>query len=98
LILTDFDEQKWGLRGGCSWNSYMFNMFLDDIMDYINKSNSCTKRKNDNINSLKKAICQTVKYCRDWNPICNLNKYKILVFKKEGDWRKKRDGPHMIIK
>jgi hypothetical protein len=34
------------------------------------------------INGLQRGIDQIVKYCSDWNLICNLKKNKILVFKK----------------
>jgi hypothetical protein len=36
------------------------------------------------INGLQKAMVQVAKQCREWNLKCNLNKTKILVFKKGG--------------
>jgi hypothetical protein len=36
------------------------------------------------INDLQKVIDQVVKYCKDWNLKCNLNNFKILVFKNGG--------------
>jgi hypothetical protein len=37
---------------------------------------------------MQKAIDQTVKYCEDWGVKCNLNKTKIIVFKKGGRLKK----------
>jgi hypothetical protein len=36
------------------------------------------------VSGLQRGIDQTVKYCSDWNLKCNLQKTKILVFKKGG--------------
>jgi hypothetical protein len=33
--VTDFVEQIRGVRRGCSLSAYLFNIFTDDIMDYI---------------------------------------------------------------
>jgi hypothetical protein len=40
------------------------------------------------INSLQKTIDQVTKYCREWKLKCNLNKTKILVYKKGGNLKK----------
>jgi hypothetical protein len=40
------------------------------------------------VNGLQRGIDQMVKYCGDWNLKCNLQKTKILVFKKEGKLKK----------
>jgi hypothetical protein len=37
--VTDFIEQKRGVRLGCSLSPYLFNIFIGDIMDYISKDN-----------------------------------------------------------
>jgi hypothetical protein len=37
--VTDFIEQKTGVRQGCSLSPYLFNNFIDNIMDYISKDN-----------------------------------------------------------
>jgi hypothetical protein len=34
------------------------------------------------VNGMQKAIYQIVEYCEDWGVKCNLNKTKIIVFKK----------------
>jgi hypothetical protein len=36
------------------------------------------------VNGLQKVIDQIVKYCKDWGVKCNLNKTKIIIFKKGG--------------
>jgi hypothetical protein len=38
---TDSIEQRRGIRHGCSLNPYLFNIFINDIMDFINKGNLC---------------------------------------------------------
>jgi hypothetical protein len=35
------------------------------------------------VNGMQKAIDQMVKYCEEWRVKCNLNKTKIIVFKRE---------------
>jgi hypothetical protein len=40
------------------------------------------------VNGLQRGIDQMVKYCGDWNLKCNLQKTKILVFKKGGKFKK----------
>jgi hypothetical protein len=36
------------------------------------------------INGLQKAVDQVTSYCKEWSLKCNLNKTKIVVFKKGG--------------
>jgi hypothetical protein len=36
------------------------------------------------INGLQKAVDQVTRYCGEWSLKCNLNKTKIVVFKKGG--------------
>jgi hypothetical protein len=37
--VTDFVEQRRGVRQGCSLTIYLFNIFIDDIMDSISEGN-----------------------------------------------------------
>jgi hypothetical protein len=37
--VTDFIEQKRGVRQGCSWSPYLFNISIEYIIDYIDKGN-----------------------------------------------------------
>jgi hypothetical protein len=79
----------------------LFNIFIDDIIDYIGKGNphapvigtttiSGVLFADDlafasfTINGLQKAVDQVTSYCREWSLKCNLNKTKIVVFKKGG--------------
>jgi hypothetical protein len=43
------------------------------------------------VNGMLKAIDQIVKYCEDWGLKCNLNKTKIIVFKKGRKVEKERE-------
>jgi hypothetical protein len=42
------------------------------------------------VNGMQKAIDQIVKYCEDRRVKCNLNKTKIIVFKKGGRLKKNK--------
>jgi hypothetical protein len=48
------------------------------------------------VNGMQKAIDQIVKYYKDWSVKCNLNKTKIIAFKKGGRL-KNRDGRCMVM-
>jgi hypothetical protein len=99
--VTDFIEQKRGVRQGCSLSPYLFNIFIDDIIDYIDKGNLHAPVIGMTtipgllfadelafasfiINGLQKAVDQVTSYCKEWSLKCNLNKTKIVVFKKGG--------------
>jgi hypothetical protein len=40
------------------------------------------------VNGMQEVIDQMIKYCEDWSVKCNLNKTKIIVFKKGGRLKK----------
>jgi hypothetical protein len=103
--MTDFVEQRRSVRQGCNLSPYLFNIFIDDIVDYISEGNvhapvigktsipGLTFADNlaigsFTVNGLQRGIDQIIKYCSDWNLICNLKKTKILVFKKGGKLKK----------
>jgi hypothetical protein len=37
--MTNFVEQRRGVRQGCSLSPYFFNIFTDDIINYISEGN-----------------------------------------------------------
>jgi hypothetical protein len=103
-VMTDFIEQERGVRQVCSLSPYLFNIFIDDIMDYISKDNlhapvigitaipgllfADDLAFSFTIHSLQKTIDQVLKYCIEWQLKCNLSKTKILVCKKGGKLKK----------
>ena len=79
---------------------YPFNIFIDDITDERNRHASTVGKMlipcllfadslalgDFTIKGLKKRNDKVVAYCTKWNLICNLQKSKIMFFKKGGIW------------
>jgi hypothetical protein len=38
--VTEFVEERWGVRHGCSLSPHLFNTFIDDVIDYTNVGNT----------------------------------------------------------
>jgi hypothetical protein len=96
--VTDFVKQRRGVRHGCSLSPYLFNIFIDDDIDYISEGNvyvlviellfaDDVAIRSFSVNRIERGIDQVTKYYSDWNLKCNLRMIKILVFKKGGKFK-----------
>jgi hypothetical protein len=82
-----------GLHQGCGLSPYLFNIFINDIIGYIDTEETRSPMikelrtsgflfVDDLAVGLQKKIALVDQYCKNLNLKCNLNKLKIVVIKK----------------
>jgi hypothetical protein len=95
--LSDYFETYSGVKQGCLLSPLLFALFLNDLHDelqgglYIDDVNIRVLLYADDIvivadepKSLQTMIMNLEKYCNNWNMSVNMNKSKIMVFRKGG--------------
>lgn len=95
--VTESFETKMGLRQGCILSPLMFSLFINDLPEVLEGGCSFgTTRVNmlmyaDDIvimsptaAGLQHMMNRLQKYCETWNLLVNLNKSKVIVFRKGG--------------
>jgi exonuclease III len=102
--VSDCFSTNIGLRQGCVLSPVLFTLFINDLHDQIEGGLSLGSGRirvlkyaddiaciSDSPAGLQIMINNLIKYCEKWNLQVNINKSKILIFKKGGGKRAKNE-------
>jgi len=92
---SDWFETENGVKQGCHLSPLLFALFLDDLVSYLPPGIQFAGEEikvlmyaddivilADSPHMLQRMINRLAEYCNDWNLTINLNKTKILIFRR----------------
>lgn len=104
--ISDWFQTTMGVKQGCILSPDLFAFFLNDLHDSLECGGICIEEilirvllyaddlviMSDNAKALQSMIEKFSLYCKKWNLVVNLDKSKIVIFRKGGGRRSKNEN------